>query len=254
MTKHHAETKDNHGMLVAQEHVASTMQLIAGAQAEMGKLEEAMEVYVQTLMMLRQNSALRGDDSQNNEGCAASLAGIGVVHLKRGEMKDAQDVLKDALSCYEKCPTLKDPRMVEKVKENLEQAKSGKDSSLPQDSGRKKKDRTIALEEEAQDRVDSFDFEGGIRLLTQVLVIRRQRLTKAQRKSNKTTDMKEKDDIARTLSHFAEVLVKQGDYEQAIVLYEEAARMYRSNGVSPKDDKVKCILLSLDKLYELADR
>merc|ERR1712150_88217 len=143
---------------------------------------------------------------------------------------------------------------VEKVKEHLQQAKNGKDSSLPQDSGRKRKDRTVALEEEARERVDSCDYEGGIRLLTQVLVIRRQRLTKAQRKSGKTTNMKEKDDIARTLSHFAEVLVKQSDYEQAIVLYEEAVRMYRSNGVFQTDNKVKCILSSLDELYELADR
>lgn len=273
MTARHAQNNDKNGMLVAQEHLASTMLLKGTAQEACGKLKEAHEMYVTTLMMMRQNGALRGEMSSGaNEGCAGSLAGIGSIHLKNGEFKDARDVFKEALSVYQACNgSLKDPTAVEKVKQRLDEAIVGIQSSPPSqlkrissprnktEHGKAKtgnnQDRAQDFENKAREYADNGEYDNSIRILTEVVVIRRQRLTRAQQKANGNVrdGMKEKDDVARTLCVFAEVLTKKEDYEQAIVLFEESFRMYRSNGVHPPDERARSILETLDRLYAFAD-
>lgn len=97
----HKDGHVNHAdLLAAQEDVARTMQCMGEVQESCGNLDEAMLIYVSTLMLRRQNTSLQGDHSVDGVETAISMTGIGSVHLRKGEFEDASTVLEEALRIF----------------------------------------------------------------------------------------------------------------------------------------------------------
>ena len=99
-SRHAAGRANRTDVLVAQEKVAETMQCMGGVQESCGNLDEAMLIYVSTLMLRRQNVSLSEDHSADGVETAMSMSGIGSVHLRKGEFNDASTVLEESLRIF----------------------------------------------------------------------------------------------------------------------------------------------------------
>lgn len=95
----------------------------------------------------------------------------------------------------------------------------------------------------AQEQIDQNDYDAAIKTLTSILAIRRKRLTRRQRKDKRTTNLREKSEVARTLGTFATVLRMKGENKQALMLYTEARRLLLANGISEDSE----VIVNLDK-------
>lgn len=105
------------------------------------------------------------------------------------------------------------------------------------------KDRTLQMDLDAEIQVELGDYDAAIHILTSILAIRRRRLTRKQRKLDRTTNLREKSEVARTLGNFATVLRMRGELKQSLMLYTEARRLLLANGVEDDDE----LLVRLDR-------
>jgi tetratricopeptide (TPR) repeat protein len=109
-------------------------------------------------------------------------------------------------------------------------------------------DRTLEMDEKAQQQMEGGDYDAAIATLTSILAIRRRRLTKKQRKQKDAKQFKEKDAVARTLGNFATVLSMKGERKQAKMLFEEAIQLYKSNGMDSNDPVILDLVMELEQI------
>lgn len=109
-----------------------------------------------------------------------------------------------------------------------------------------KADRTLKMDLVAQEQINQNEYDAAIKTLTSILAIRRERLTRRQRKDKRTSNLREKSEVARTLGTFATVLRKKGESKQALMLYSEARRLLLANGIPEHSE----VIVNLDKDME----
>lgn len=113
-----------------------------------------------------------------------------------------------------------------------------------------KEDRTLALDMEAQQQTENGDYDAAIRTLTKTLAIRRKRLTKRLRKYGYEPNLKERNDVAKSIGNFAAVHFMKGELKQAEALFTEAIRVYRSNGMDDDHPNIQSLLHGLQEVLE----
>ena len=111
-------------------------------------------------------------------------------------------------------------------------------------------DRTLLMDVTSQELLEAGDFEGALSSLNEALNIRRRRLNKKQRSSDGDglNHISERNDVARTLGDKARMLVKKGERKQASILYQEAIRMYKANGLDDTHPDVHDLSVELEQL------
>lgn len=113
-----------------------------------------------------------------------------------------------------------------------------------------KEDRTLALDKEAQEQTERGDYDAAIKTLTKALAIRRKRLTKRLRKYGYEPNLKERNDVAKSIGNFAAVHFMKEDLKQAEALFTEAIRVYRSNGMEDNHPNIQSLLQGLQEINE----
>jgi tetratricopeptide (TPR) repeat protein len=81
----------------SQDRLAHTMYCIAEVQEIRGNYDDAMKLYTESLNLRLNSDANRSVQRVNMVHCAMALAGIGSVHMKKGENGDACDVFTASL-------------------------------------------------------------------------------------------------------------------------------------------------------------
>lgn len=113
-----------------------------------------------------------------------------------------------------------------------------------------KEDRTLLMDKEAQIHTESGDYDAAVATLTKALAVRRKRLTKRLKKHGWEPNLKEKNDVGKTIGNFAAVLYMKGELKQAGALFTEAIRVYRSNGMDYDNPCIQDLLYGLEQLHE----
>lgn len=113
-----------------------------------------------------------------------------------------------------------------------------------------KEDRTLSMDKEAQILTENGDYDAAIDILTKALAIRRKRLTKRLKKNGWEPNLKEKNDVAKTIGNFATVLYMKGELKQSEALFTEAIRVYRSNGLGDENPCIQDLLYGLERLLK----
>lgn len=108
----------------------------------------------------------------------------------------------------------------------------------------------MALDMEAQIQTENGEYDAAIRTLTKALAIRRKRLTKRLRKYGYEPNLKERNDVAKSIGNFAAVHFMKDDLKQAEALFTEAIRVYRSNGMGDDHPNIKSLLEGLQEVHE----
>lgn len=113
-----------------------------------------------------------------------------------------------------------------------------------------KEDKTLALDMEAQEQTENGDYDAAVRTLTKALAIRRKRLTKRLRKYGYEPNLKERNDVAKSIGNFAAVHFMKGELKQAEALFTEAIRVYRSNGMDDDHPNIQSLMHGLQEVHE----
>jgi tetratricopeptide (TPR) repeat protein len=124
------------------------------------------------------------------------------------------------------------------------------DATLASEHPLMKEDRTLSMDKEAQILTENGDYDASIDILTKVLAIRRKRLTKRLKKNGWEPNLKEKNDVAKTIGNFAAVLFMKGELKQSEALFTEAIRVYRSNGLGDENPCIQDLLYGLERLHK----
>lgn len=106
------------------------------------------------------------------------------------------------------------------------------------------------LDRNAQVQTESGDYDAATVTLTKALAIRRKRLMKRLRRQGLKQNLKEKNEVAKTIGNFAAVLYMKGETKHAEALFTEAIRVYRSNGMDDKNPCIQDLLFGLQRLHE----
>ena len=246
----------------SQDKLAHTMYCIAEVQEIRGKYDEAVQLYTESLN-LRLNSDANRSNRMNMVHCAMALVGIGSVHMRKRESGDACVVFNESLgflrahgtfmTCGITCLCVRanicvfpgvpeTHEIVVAIQGRLLAAESSLisnsfDSECSFDSPKDSTmDRTLQMDIDAEIQIELGDYDSAINVLTSILAIRRRRLTRKQRKLDRTTNLREKSEVARTLGNFATVLRLRGESRQSLMLYTEARRLLLSNGIDDDDE------------------
>ena len=124
------------------------------------------------------------------------------------------------------------------------------DATLASENPLRKEDRTLSMDKEAQTLTENGDYDAAIDVLTKALAIRRKRLTKRLKKNGWEPNLKEKNDVAKTIGNFAAVLYMMGELKQSETLFTEAIRVYRSNGLCDVNPCIQDLLYGLERLHK----
>jgi tetratricopeptide (TPR) repeat protein len=124
------------------------------------------------------------------------------------------------------------------------------DESVASEQRLMKEDRTLLMDKEAQIQTENGDYDAAVATLTKALAVRRKRLTKRLKRHGWEPNLKEKNDVAKTIGNFAAVLYMKGELKQAEALFTEAIRVYRSNGMDDENPCTQDLLYGLERLHE----
>lgn len=240
----------------AQDRLAHTMYCIAEVQEIRGHYNEAVQFYTESLNLRLNSDANRSENRLNMVHCAMALAGIGNVHMQKREGADACVSYNESLRFLKAHGVPDEHEIAQAIKGKLLAAESSlasssfdSECSFDTPSG-PNIDRTLEMDLDAEEQIENGEYDAAIKTLTAILSIRRQRLTRRQRKEKRTINLREKSEVARTLCSFAKVLRKKGEVKQSLMLFTEARRLFISNGVDDTDELIVSIGREIDQLSE----